>query len=149
MLDISLIYQIEQTKSMYNIMDDSVRIKIPVSVKKQAKYAYKLKDLGFLGGTATGWKRAKQLSEDPSISIEDLRAMKSRFARHVYASYPSYEAWIDAGKPLDEGKWHRTNGIIACMIWSSTAGFHWVNSDANIRLLNKHYANKNYTKTEL
>ena len=73
-------------------MDDSVRIKIPVSVKKQAKYAYKLKELGFLGGTATGWKRAKQLSEDPSISIEDLRDEKSWFARHVYASYPSYKA---------------------------------------------------------
>lgn len=136
-------------KSMYIIMDDSVRIKIPVSVKRQAKYAYKLKELGFLGGTATGWKRAKQLSEDPSISIEDLRDMKSWFARHVYASYPSYKAWIDAGKPLDEGKWHRTNGIIAWLIWGSTAAFNWVNSDANIRLLNKHYPNKNYTKTEL
>ena len=126
--------------SIYNnIMDNTVRIKIPNSVKQQAKYAFKLKELGFLGGQSTGWKRARQLANDDTISIEDLQNMKSWFARHKYTSYPGYSEWIKAGKPLDDNQWHNTRSIIAWMTWGSDAGFKLVNSDQNIKLLNKHY----------
>ena len=130
-------------------MDNTVRIKIPNSVKQQAKYAFKLKDLGFNGATATGWRRAKQLANDDSISIEDLQTMRAWFARHIYTSYPGYKSWVDAGKPLDDTQWHNTRSIIAWLTWAGNAGFNWINSDANLRLLNKHYPNKNYKKLEL
>jgi hypothetical protein len=98
--------------------------------------------LGFGGGVETGWKRAKQLSTQEEIPIEDLRYMRSWFARHVYTSYPSYKKWIDADKPIDSS-WYSKHGIIAWLIWSGDAGFKWVNSKKNINLLNK-YFNKNY-----
>jgi hypothetical protein len=125
-----------------------IMIEVPENVRRVALYSYKLKDLGFGGGIETGWKRAHQLSTKKSIPIEDLRYMRNWFARHVYASYPSYKMWVKAGKPLHDKKWHNKHGIISWYIWSGDAGFKWVNSKKNLSLLNKEYG-KSYEPIKL
>jgi serine/threonine protein kinase len=121
-----------------------VMVKVPSSVKAAAEYSYKLRDYGFKGGLSTGIKRAKQLSTKEYIPIEDLRYMRAWYARHIYTSHPSYRKWVDAGRPKNETYWHNKHGIYAWQIWSANAGFKWVNSASSLRLLNKHYPNKNY-----
>jgi len=121
----------------------SIMVKVPENVKKTALYAFKLKKLGFRGGHETGWKRAKQLSTKDEIPIEDVKYMRAWFARHIYASYPTYKKWLRAGRPKDT-QWHNKNGIISWLIWSGDAAFKWVNSKKIINLLNKHYPGKNY-----
>ena len=128
--------------SQYYGKKSSVMVKVPESVKRTALYAFKLKKLGFRGGLDTGWKRAKQLATKESIPIEDVKYMRAWFARHVYASYPTYKKWIDSGRPKDES-WHNKNGIISWLIWSGDSAFRWINSKKILNLLNKHY-NKNY-----
>lgn len=135
-------------RSQYHGRSSSVMVKVPENVKKVALYSFKLKKLGFGGGLETGWKRAKQLSSKSSISIKDLKYMRAWFARHIYASYPTYKKWIKAGRPKDKS-WHRKHGIISWLIWSADAGFKWVNSQKNINLLNKHYPGKNYKPMKL
>ena len=125
-----------------------IMIPVPENVKKVALYSYKLKELGFGGGIETGWKRARQLSTQKFIPIEDLRYMRNWFARHIYASYPSYKMWVKAGKPLHEKKWHNKHGIISWYIWGSDPAFKWVNSQKNISLLNKEYG-KSYESLKL
>ena len=124
-----------------------IMIPVPENVKKVALYSFRLKKLGFKGGIETGWKRAKQLATKKAIPIEDLRYMRNWFARHIYASYPSYKKWIQANKP-NETKWHNKHGIISWLIWGGDPAFRWVNSQKNINLLNKHYG-KNYKVIKL
>jgi hypothetical protein len=73
--------------------------------------------------------------------------MRAWFARHLYASYPSYKLWKKAGRPKDK-LWHKKHGIVSWLIWSGDSGFKWVNSQKNINLLNKHF-NKNYKSMKL
>ena len=121
-----------------------VMIKVPKDVKKWALYAFKLKKLGFEGALETGWKRAKQLATQDSISIEDFRYMRNWYARHIYTSYPGFKKWIDAGKPKDKS-WHDNHAILSWITWGANAGYKWVNSSKNIKLLNE-YFNKDYKK---
>lgn len=136
-----------KTRSQYHGRKSKVMVKVPNNVKNVALYSFKLKKMGFGGGIETGWKRAKQLATKDSIPIEDLKYMRAWFARHLYASYPSYKQWKKAGRPKDS-KWHRKHGIISWLIWGGDAAFKWVNSQKNINLLNKHY-NKTYKSTKL
>ena len=136
-------------RSQYKGTQSKIMVKVPENVKKTALYSYKLKSLGFKGGIETGWKRAKQLSTKSEIPIEDLRFMKAWFARHVYASYPSYKKWIDSGRPKTSSEWYRKRGILSWILWAGNAGFNWVNSKKNVNLLNKHYPNKNYKAIKL
>ena len=119
-------------------------IKVPSDVKKWAKYAFKLKDLGFEGAVETGWKRAKQLATQQEISLEDLRYMRNWYARHIYTSYPTFKEWIKAGRPKTK-EWHDKRGIQAWITWGANPGFKWVNSERVLKLLNK-YFNKDYKK---
>jgi hypothetical protein len=137
----------DESRAQYYGKKSSVMIKVPENVKKVALYSFKIRDLGFEGGIETGWKRAKQLATKESIPIQDLRYMRSWFARHIYTSYPSYKDWIDAGRPKTK-EWHHKRGIIAWLIWGGDPALKWVNSQKNINLLNK-YFNKNYTKIKL
>lgn len=120
----------------------SKMIKIPENVRKTAKYAFKLKKLGFKGGIETGWKRAKQLANRDSIPIQDLKYMRAWFARHLYTSYPTYRKWKKAGRPKGS-EWHNKRGIQAWLIWSGDAGFKWVNSQ-KVRNALKRYYNKEF-----
>lgn len=136
-----------KSRSQYYGKRSSVMVKIPENVRKTAVYSFRLKKLGFKGGVETGWKRAKQLARGTSIPIQDLKYMRAWFARHLYTSYPAYRKWKKAGRPKGK-EWHNKRGIIAWLIWSGDAGFKWVNSTKNIKLLNKHY-NKSYKKLKL
>lgn len=131
----------------YHGRKSSVMVAVPERVKQWALYAFKLKAMGFGGGIETGWKRAKQLSTKESIPIEDVRFMRNWFARHVYASYPSFKAWKKAGRPKD-ATWHNKHGIISWIIWGGDPAFNWINSDRILRLLNAHFPGKNYSKIE-
>ena len=137
-----------KTRSQYYGKRSKVMVKVPQNVKKVALYSFKLKKMGFGGGLATGWKRAKQLSSKESIPIQDLKYMRAWFARHLYTSYPTYKKWKKAGRPKDN-QWHRKHGIISWLIWAGDAGFKWVNSQKNINLLNKYYPGKNYKAMKL
>lgn len=119
-------------------------IPIPDSVKRAARKAFELRTLGFGGATKTGWNRASQLVRQQSIPIEDLRYMRNWYVRHVFASYPSYKKWIDAGKPTDK-QWFKLHGIVSWLTWGGNAGFRWVNSQKVIDILNRHF-NKTYQK---
>ncbi len=129
-------------KSQFRGRPSSVMVKIPENVKKWARYAFKLKKLGFQGAKETGWKRAKQLATKETIPIEDLRYMRNWFARHIFTSYPGFKKWNALGRPKDQ-QWHNKRAIISWITWGSNAGFRWVNSQKTINLLNKHF-NKNY-----
>lgn len=131
-------------RAQYYGKKSKVMVKVPQEVKRVALYSFKLKEMGFGGGLKTGWLRAKQLATKSEIPIEDLKFMRNWFARHIYASYPSYRKWIAAGKP-NEPYWHNKHGIISWLIWGGTPAFKWVNSQKNINLLNEYY-NKDYTK---
>lgn len=124
-----------------------MEIKIIKSVKKEAEKAFMLRDLGFGGGTTTGWNRAKQLSTKELLSIKDLQTMYAWFARHMYASKPSYELWKKNGKPKTK-EWHNKNGIISWLIWGGDAGFRWINSDKILKILSN-YFDKEYIKKTL
>ena len=131
-------------KVQYRGRRSSVMVPVPENVQKWAKYAFKLKKLGFKGGKETGWKRAKQLATKKEIPIEDLRYMRNWYARHYYTSYPGFREWYKAGKPKTS-EWHNKHAIISWVIWSGSAGFKWVNSKKVLTLLNKHF-DKKYTK---
>jgi len=125
----------------------SKMVAVPKNVKKWAKYAFKLRDIGFKGAIETGWKRAEQLSIKEYIPIEDLRYMRNWYARHIYTSYPTFKEWIDAGRPKTKD-WHNRRGIQAWITWGANAGFKWINSDKVINMLNKHF-DKNYKKIKI
>ena len=129
-------------KQFYGKQSD-IMIKVPIRVKQAAEYSYILKNIGFKGGLETGWKRAHQLSTKTEIPIQDLKYMRAWFARHIYASFPTWEQWVEAGKPVNDKHWWNKRGIISWLIWGGTPAFKWVNSKQNIQLLNKYY-NKNY-----
>lgn len=133
--------------SQYHGRRSAVMIPVPQNVRKWAKYAFKLRKLGFKGGLETGWKRAKQLSTKDAISIIDARYMYAWFKRHIYASYPSFKEWNSKGRPKT-GYWHRKHGILSWVLWGANAGFNWINSKVVIAKLNKHF-NKNYKKITL
>jgi len=127
------------------VLHNKTMIPVPYDVKSAAADAYKLRDLGFKGGVSTGWKRAKQLTTHKTISIDDLREIRNWYARHIYTSYPSYKAWELAGKPLNDSAWYKRHGIVAWIIWGSTAGLRWVNSPSILKLLNTRF-DKQYAK---
>jgi hypothetical protein len=121
-----------------------IMVKVPENVKKWAKYAFKLRDIGFRGALETGWKRAKQLTTKSEIPIEDIRYMRNWYARHIYTSYPGFKKCQEAGRPKDSS-WHKKRSIISWITWGGDPGFRWINSNKIIKLLNKSF-NKDYTK---
>jgi hypothetical protein len=123
-----------------------IMIKIPEDVRKAALNSFRLQKLGFLGGVETGWKRAKQLSSQKSIPIEDLRFMRNWYARHFYTSYPGYKSWVSLGLP-ETKEWFNKRSIISWEIWGGTPGLNWMNSKKVIDLLNKKYS-KQYQKIQ-
>ena len=142
-------FQFGKGKAQFYGKTSDVMIKVPELVKKTALYAFQLKKYGFEGGVETGWKRAKQLATKEYIPIQDLRYMKNWFARHIFTSYPGYKAWIKAGRPKNDPKWHKRHAVISWLIWSGDAAFKWVNSQKNINLLNKYFPGKNYKSIKL
>lgn len=131
-------------KVQYRGRRSSVMVRVPENVKKWARYAFKLKNLGFVGAKDTGIKRGKQLATKDYIPIEDLRYMHAWFKRHIFASYPSFYRWFKKGRPKTQ-EWHKKGGIVSWCIWGGNAALRWLNSKRVLNLLSKHF-NKTFTK---
>lgn len=125
-------------KAQYHGKRSQVMVPVPKNVKKWAKYAFKLKDLGFKGATTTGWKRARQLATQDSIPIEDLKYMHAWYSRHIYTSYPGFNKWIKEGRPKTK-EWMNKRSIIAIVTWGGPAALKWLNSKKVLSLLSKHF----------
>lgn len=136
-------------KSQFYGKKSSVMVAVPKSVKNEAIKALKMHKLGFQGGLETGFKRANQLATKAEISIEDIRYMKAWFARHIYASYPTFKKWEDAGKPLNDSSWYRRHGVLSWEIWGGNPAFYWINSEKVVKKLNDYYPKKNYKVLKL
>jgi hypothetical protein len=119
---------------------DRIMINVPADVRTEAGKSFGLQKIGFRGGTVTGWKRAKQLTTQSQIPIQDLRFMRNWYARHVYTSYPGFLSWKKRGSPKTK-EWYNKRSIISWLIWGGDSGLKFVNKYT--QLLNKHY-NKNY-----
>lgn len=110
--------------------------KVPESVKKDAKIGLELHKKGFVGGTTTGWNRAKQLINSDSINYDTVKIMKAWFSRHGPkaknggTSYPGYKKWVANGKPMTLTKENKSQyrGAVAWLIWGGDAGYKWIES---------------------
>ena len=115
-------------------MQNNYQFRIPLEVRNSAAEGNRLRELGFLGGTQAGWNRGRQLANGTHVSAQDIRKMRSWFARHGPAaknggtSYPGYRKWVDAGKPSDPEKKKTSRGAVSWLLWGGDAALVWVNS---------------------
>ena len=127
-------------------------IQIPEDVKKEAKNGIKLMNLGFAGGTETGWNRAKQLSGN-TIDPESLSVMRAWFARHGPdaanggTSYRGYINWHKAGRPITVPK-ASLRGAVAWLIWGGDPAYRWLKSDKIRKVLKKEFPEKKEASLE-
>jgi hypothetical protein len=121
-------------RSSRRLTDRSGRVQVPERAQKAALLAFDLKKKGFKGATETGWKRAAKLARGALLSRDDLRTMRAWFARHRFASLPSYEEWEEAGKPLTN-EWKGKRGIIAVLCWGGPTAMRWLSGPKVSRLL--------------
>ena len=128
-------------------------IKIPISVKNQAEISLNLKDLGFKGGTETGWNRAEQLSNDKCIDLESLADMRTWFARHGPdaanggTSYPGYLKWKSDDSPMDSG-FNNYRGAVSWLLWGGDPAYTWLKTPKIRQLLEDNFPKrKKSTKT--
>lgn len=104
------------------------RYKVPAKVAQEAKKGLEMHKRGFMGGTTTGWARARQLATCGYVSAKTIKTMKAWFARHTYTSYPGYTRWVRAGKPMTLTSSNKRiyRGAVAWLIWGGDAGKKWV-----------------------
>jgi len=102
--------------------------KIPSKVANEARKGLMMHKIGFMGGTTTGWNRAKQLSTCTHVSDKTIKTMRAWFARHTYTSYPGYKKWVRDGKPtvMSPSNKRKYRGAVAWLIWGGDAGKAWV-----------------------
>jgi hypothetical protein len=111
-----------------------LEIPIPIDIKKEAKLGLKLIELGFNGGTQTGWDRGAQLANDDTIDLDSLADMRTWFARHGPdaknggTSYPGYCKWVDDNKPMDGNK-NEYRGAVSWLIWGGNPAYEWLKSN--------------------
>lgn len=123
-------------------------IKIPSDVRKTAELGIKLLDMGYLGGTQTGWDRAKQLAFNEFIDIYSLADMRTWFARHGPdasnggTSYPGYCSWIKNGKPINKENTENYRGAVSWLIWGGDAAYKWLKTLKVRTILEKDFPNR-------
>ena len=101
---------------------------VPDRVREAARLAFQLRtNDGFRGVTETGWKQARKLADGRQLTRADLKTMRAWFARHQFSSLPSYEQWVDAGRPRTP-EFKRKGGIVAILCWGGPAAMKLVNS---------------------
>ena len=84
-------------------------------IAANAERGLKLRDQFSRGGTEVGVRRAHQLAGKRKISVEDLKAIYSYFARHVVDKRPG---WDDPKDP--------SAGYIAWLLWGGDEAKTWV-----------------------
>ena len=119
---------------------------VPKDVQKEAEISLQLHHVGYEGGTATGFSRARQLIRG-KVDIVTLRTMRNWFARHIVTSYPGYKKWVADGSPtkLVPGKTHSYRGAVAWELWGGTPAYKWIQSPRIQAALDKAYPDKNNT----
>ena len=80
-----------------------------------AKRGLKLRAKFNRGGTEVGVARAHQLAERRAVSVADVKAIHSYFARHTVDK--AGEGWADKTKP--------SAGYIAWLLWGGDPGKAW------------------------
>ncbi|MDX1471796.1 MAG: hypothetical protein R3213_09895 [Flavobacteriaceae bacterium] len=118
----------------YSYTNCSGKYKVPASVRREARLGLKLKAAGFDGGTATGWRRARQLINCDTVSGNTVKTMKAWFARHGPraknggTSKPGYDKWVRHGKPTKPTKEtkRKYRGAVAWLIWGGDPALKWV-----------------------
>lgn len=82
-----------------------------------AKRGLKLREEFGRGGTDVGVARARQLSDQRDVSVEDLKSMYSYFARHAVDKEAKTHTWGDDSDP--------SAGYIAWLLWGGDEGQAW------------------------
>jgi hypothetical protein len=128
-------------------------VKIPQSVKDDALLGIKLMNLGFKGGTQTGWDRAEQLAYDDTIDVGSLADMRTWFARHGPdaknggTSYPGFCKWLEDGMPMDSG-FSKYRGAVSWLIWGGDAAYEWLKSTKIRNLVENAYPKRKKSPTK-
>lgn len=128
-------------------------MQIPAAVRNDAKEGLELMELGYRGGTETGWNRAQQLAYAQTIPVEDLAVMRAWFARHGPdaknggTSYPGYCDWVQLGKPLDEPNKHK--GAVAWLIWGGDAAYVWLKTPRIRKVLATRYPKRKQASKDI
>lgn len=107
--------------------------RVPAKVRTEAKLALDLINKHkFVGGTATGYKRAVQLSSKSCVDIETVREMYAWFRRHGPdasnggTSYRGYAEWNQKGRPVDAVYSKNSRGAVSYLLWGGEPAREWV-----------------------
>lgn len=106
-------------------------VKIPREVQLAAKLGLALIELGYKGGTPTGWARAKQLTGQ-TIDLKSLADMRTWFARHGPdssnggTSYQGYSTWMRDGQPINLKEKNKRRGVVSWLIWGGDSAYLWL-----------------------
>lgn len=98
--------------------DRERRYAVPASVAGNARKALRWREehgAAVQGGTETGWRRARQLATESSVSGDDIIDIAAWFARHTEYDDPPEDAaepWRDAGK-------------VAGLLWGGASADRW------------------------
>ncbi|MGI4878886.1 MAG: hypothetical protein ACRYG4_15515 [Janthinobacterium lividum] len=92
-------------------------MKPPAAVAAAAAKGLELRRKFDRGGTDVGVRRAEQLSAGHEVSVEDVTAIVSYFARHAVDKQAKAHRWGDESDP--------SAGFIAWELWGGDAGQHW------------------------
>ena len=87
-----------------------------------AKRGLKLREKFNRGGTDVGVKRAHQLADRNDVTVEDLKAMHSYFARHAVDKDGKSHQWDSDDDP--------SAGFIAWLLWGGDEGKSWADRNA-------------------
>ena len=87
-----------------------------------ARRGLKLREKFGRGGTEVGVARANQLAHRKPVSTDDIKAMKSYFARHAVDKDTKTHNW---GSDTDPSA-----GWIAWLLWGGDEGKNWTDAKA-------------------
>ncbi len=87
-----------------------------------ARHGLRLREKFGRGGTEVGVARAEQLANRDPVSAEDVKSMKSYFARHAVDKDTKTHEWGSDKDP--------SAGYIAWLLWGGDAGKDWAERKA-------------------
>jgi hypothetical protein len=87
-----------------------------------ARHGLRLREKFGRGGTDVGVARAEQLANRRPVSADDVKSMKSYFARHAVDKNTKTHEWGSDKDP--------SAGYIAWLLWGGDAGRDWAERKA-------------------
>jgi len=98
------------------------KFKTTAKIAANAKKGLKLRDDFGRGGTDVGVRRAEQLAAQDDVTAEDVKSMRSYFARHQVDKDGKTHEW---GSDTDPSA-----GYIAWLLWGGDEGKEWADRHA-------------------